>query len=86
MADIIPPTFWADRVAVAMTMLAAYDAAILALIGGAQSYQLDTGQTRTLVSKVNLASLRIARDGLLNEISTLEARARGASTRIVPNF
>lgn len=79
-------TFWSDRLAAAKSMVAAYDAAILALVAGAQSYQLDTGQTRQLVSKANLASLRAARDGLLNEVATLEARLCGASTHVVPNF
>jgi len=82
----VADTFWTDRLAAAKAMVAAYDAAILALVSGAQSYQLDTGQTRQLVSKANLASLRSARDGLLNEVATLEARTCGRGTHVVPNF
>ncbi len=81
-------TFWSDQLAAAKALAAAYNAAILALVvNGVQSYQLDTGQTRQLVTKANLASMRIVRDGLLNEVATLEARLCGAGvTRVVPGW
>jgi len=80
-------TFWAGRLAVARNLVIAYDAALLALAGGAQSYQLDTGQTRQMVSKANLRDLEATRAALLNEVATLEARLGcGGSTHAVPNW
>lgn len=90
MSDCCDPTdtFWSDQLAAAKQLAIAYNAAILALaVTGVQSYQLDTGQTRQLVTKANLASLRTVRDGLLNEVATLEARLCGAGvTRVVPGW
>lgn len=81
-------TFWSDQLVTAKQLAGVYNAAILALaVNGVQSYQLDTGQTRQLVTKINLASLRLVRDGLLNEVATLEARLYGAGvTRVVPGW
>src|SRR3954469_25728387 len=50
--------FWEGRLAEKKTALAAYDGAITALAGGAQSYSLDTGQTRQVVTKANLTEMR----------------------------
>ena len=89
MADCCDPTdtFWSDQLTAVKAMILVYNAAILALaINGVQSYQLDTGQTRQFVTKLNLASLRTTRDALLNEVATLEARLGcGGSTHVVPN-
>lgn len=78
--------FWAGRVETVKALIIAYDEAILALTTGAQSYELDTGQTRTKKTVADLASLRVARDGLQNELSSLDARVNGASTHIIPGF
>lgn len=60
------------------TIIIAYDDAILALLtGGAQSYTLDTGQTRQTVTKLNLAELQRTRESLYNQYVTLEARLKG---------
>jgi aromatic ring-opening dioxygenase catalytic subunit (LigB family) len=65
----------------------AITAAILAVASGKQSYQLDTGQTRLLVTKANLTSLRDMRSELLNEIRMLEVSLGcGGSTHIAPGF
>jgi hypothetical protein len=78
--------FWAERLEKAKQLLTAYDAAILAVASGAQSYQLDTGQTRTLVSKANLKNIIAARDALINEVASMEARVCGAGTHVLPGF
>lgn len=86
--DCCDDSFWSDQLAAAKTAVTAYNAAILALATGAiQSYTLETGQTRQVVTKANLTELRRARDSLLNEVATLESRLCGSgSSHIVPNF
>lgn len=79
--------YWEERIAIVKALITAYDAALLALSTGAvQSYSLNTGQTTQSVTKQNITSLRATRDGLLNELATLEARVCGAGVHLVPNF
>lgn len=78
--------YWRGRLATVQALITAFDAAILALASGAQSYELDTGQSRAKKTVADLASLRMQRDTLLNELSTLEARVNGASTHLIPGF
>lgn len=71
--------FWIDQLTAAKAAVVAYNAAILALGSDAiQSYTLDTGQTRQVVTKANLTELKNARMSLLNEVATLEARICGS--------
>ena len=46
---------------------------------GAQTYTLDTGQTRQSVTAATLGSLRFQLDQLENRLATLDARRCGAS-------
>jgi len=90
MADICcdpTDTFWPDQLAAAKISAAQIQAAIDALtIGGVQSYQLDTGQTRQLVTKFNLPGLNSVLNSTLNRIATLQARIGGCGTiHVVPN-
>lgn len=90
--------FWNNRIKVLIGdpnaapplkgLIPAYDEALLALAsGGAQTYQLDTGQSRQLVSKLNLTQLRQTREALVNELATIQARLGcGGSTHVVPNW
>jgi hypothetical protein len=77
-----------EQVTAIKAQLAAYNAAILALTTtGIQSYQLDTGQTRQLVTKANLAAMQKDRSSLLNELTTLEARLCGTgAVHVVPSW
>jgi hypothetical protein len=70
--------FWEGRLAEKKTALAAYDGAITALAGGAQSYSLDTGQTRQVVTKANLTEMRNMSRILESDISTLQQRLCGS--------
>ena len=55
--------------------IVAYEDAIDALLNnGAQSYSLDTGQSRQQVTKLNLPSLEMRLDSLYNRYTTLHAR------------
>ena len=80
-------TFWSDQLTAAKRSAVAIQAAIDALtIGGVQSYQLDTGQTRQLVTKMNLTSLNNVLQSTLNRVATLQARLGGCGiTHVVPN-
>lgn len=80
-------TYWQERIAKVKALIEKYDDALLAVgAQGIQQYQLDTGQTRMLVTKANLATVRDTRDSLLNELATLEARVYGAGSRGVPGW
>jgi hypothetical protein len=80
-------TYWEGRIATVKALIEAYDAALLALASGAQQYVLSTGQSSQTVTKANLATLASTREGLLNELATLEARVYGCgAARIIPGF
>lgn len=62
-----------------LATITAYEAAQLALgIGGIQSYTLDTGQTRQIVTKLDLADIQKVLSSLYNTAATLTARLNGA--------
>lgn len=67
-------------------LIEATEDAIAALTGGAQSYHLDTGQTRTTVTKAQLSQLKTTLTSLENRRATLRARRCGAGTRVRPGF
>lgn len=78
---------WLDeRIERTKSLIVIYEDAIGALAGGAQMYQLDTGQTRQLVQKANLATLRDTLSELENRLSTLQARRCGAGACGRPTF
>lgn len=54
--------------------------AIRAILTGAQSYTLDTGQSRQTVTKANLTELRKLRQELQAEVAELEAKQAGTRT------
>lgn len=62
------------RIAATKALIVAYEAAVLALSTGAQTYQLDTGQSRQLVSKAQLGSLELTLKRLEARLSTLQQR------------
>lgn len=74
------------RVTATKAAIVAIEAAIVAVAGGAQSYTLDTGQTRQVVSKADIASLRLQLNELENRLAVLDARLCGAGTNVVPGF
>lgn len=61
-------------------LIIAYDDALLSLAGGAQSYMLDTGQTRQTVTKADIGRLQSGLFFLENRLSTLDARRCGSGT------
>lgn len=49
-----------------------------------QSYTMDTGQTRQVVTRLELGALERAIDGLYNRCATLEARLNGGAVLVRP--
>lgn len=59
-----------------------YDAMSAIMLRGAQSYTVDTGQTRMVVQRVEVGNLRLLIRELEDSISTLDARLGGTSAAI----
>jgi len=75
-----------DRINATKALIIKYEAAIDALSTGAQSYQIDTGQTRQLVSKVQLGSLQSTLAGLESRLSTYQQRLGCARLYVRPGW
>lgn len=69
-----------ERIEVTKSLILIYEDAVAALGGGAQSYTLDTGQTRTTVTKSSLKGLHETLDGLYNRLAVFEARLNGSGS------
>lgn len=78
--------YLAARITRTEELIEAYEDAILALSTGAQMYHLDTGQTRQMVTKAQLAQMRTVLEGLENRRATLRARMCGAGRTVIPGF
>jgi hypothetical protein len=75
--------FIAARIETLKTQIIAYEDAMTALSSGAiMSYTLDTGQSRQVVTRYEIGSLRKTIDSLYNRLVTLEARLTGCGTII----
>lgn len=79
-------TWLEERISKTEALIVAYEDAITAIAGGAQSYSLDTGQTRQTVTKANLSSLRDVLNSLENRRATLKARLCGSGVYAGPEF
>lgn len=70
-----------DRITATKALIIAHEAALLALgTGGVQEYRMDTGQTVTHVTKMDVKDLQNTVDSLYNTLATLEARCTGNGT------
>ena len=76
----------AKRITKVEALIEAYEDALTAIAGGAQSYSLDTGQTRQTVTKANLTEIRNALSSLENRRATLKARLCGGGVYVRPEF
>ena len=79
-------TFIQERITATKAQIIAYENAALALAdNNTQSYKLDTGQTITWVTRLDLDQIQKTIDGLYNRCATLEARLTGSgSVTVVP--
>lgn len=80
--------FWQDRLNSTIARITALEEAVLLISSGAVlSYTLDTGQTRTTVTKESMSVLMNMLDGLYNQVATLQARLGcGGTTYVSPIF
>lgn len=83
--DAADAAFIQARITAVEAQIVAYEGAVLALGNGVQSYELDTGQTRQRVTKVDLLRLASLLDSLLNRRATLRALLNGGGTHVTPN-
>jgi hypothetical protein len=74
--------FLEGRIARKLARIEQLDAAITALAGGAQSYQLDTGQTRQMVTKIQYAALVDEQRSLEHDVLMLRKRLCGGGSII----
>ena len=76
-------TFLQARIDAAKLLVEKYETAIDALLtGGIQEYTLDTGQSRTKVTRLDLPKLEDALERLENRIAGLENRRNGSGALI----
>lgn len=65
-------------------LIVAYETAIEAIVvKQLQSYTLDTGQTVTTVTRINLSRTQEALDSLYNRCAMFEARLNGTNVQLV---
>ncbi len=71
--------FWLDRLATKKEQLALLDEMFLhfAANGGAEEYDLDTGQTRQKVRRADLSKWRLLAEKLESQISALIVKTSG---------
>lgn len=71
-------SFIQARITAAKASIVAYEDAELQIASNQiMSYTIDTGQNRTVVTRLNITELRRAIEGLYNRCATLEARLNG---------
>ena len=78
--------FLQARIARTEAIIVAYENAIEAILGGAQSYQLSTGQTTEMVTKANLAALTEKLEWWEGRLQRLCARQQGGGLNVRPGW
>jgi pyridoxine 5'-phosphate synthase PdxJ len=85
--SVITEEWLEARVVATKAAIEATEAALIALASGAQSYTLDTGQTRQVVQKADVASLRLNLQALYNLLQWQETQLCGTgAVRVIPGF
>jgi hypothetical protein len=85
--DAADAAFILQQIQLIEAQIIAYRTAVTAVSTNAvQSYELDTGQTRERVTKVDLLRLNGIISSLMNERATLRALLYGGSTHVTPNY
>jgi uncharacterized coiled-coil protein SlyX len=79
-------TFLKTRIAAIQVQIAAYEDAITAISSGVQSYTLDTGQTRQVVTRFDVDKLQSALDSLYNRYSVMCTRLNGGGVTVRPSW
>ena len=75
------------RIEATKEMIVSYEEAIMALtIDGVQSFSLDTGQTKKVVTRADLGSIKLAMSEAYTRLFNLEARLYGGTVTAVPQW
>lgn len=75
--------FMLERIASLQLRIVAFEDAIIAVTsGGVQTYNLDTGQTKQVVTQFDVARLQATLDGLINQLAVYNQRLNGCGTII----
>ena len=69
--------YYEERIVAKKALILKLEAAIDSISTGAQSYSIDTGQTRQVVTRANLSETRNMIARLESDISTLQQRIYG---------
>lgn len=84
---MIDDTEWfMERIAATKALIVKYEEAIDAVSTGAQSYSMDTGQTRQVVTKAQLGSLQLTLQRLETRLATYQQRLCGTQTYVRPGW
>lgn len=79
-------TFLEARLTENQAKLSLVDSAIAAVLSGAQSYSLDSGQTRQTVTRASLGQLQALKTHYENEILKISRRLCGGATVAQPGW
>lgn len=84
---MIDDTEWLmERIAATKALIIKYEEAIDTVSTDGQSYSMDTGQTRQLVTQAQLGSLQLTLQRLETRLSTYQQRLCGAQTYVRPGW
>jgi hypothetical protein len=75
-----------DRIEATKALIIKYEDAVDSLSTGAQSYQIDTGQTRQFVTKAQLGSIQLTISRLESRLSTYQMRLGCARLYVRPGW
>jgi hypothetical protein len=75
-----------DRIAATKALIIKYEEALDAFALGAQSYSLDTGQTRQVVTRSQLGSIQLTLSRLESRLSTYQMRMGCARLVVRPHW
>jgi len=88
MTDCCTDTEWIQaRIDATKALIVKYEEAMLAIGGGAQSYTIETGQTRQVVTKANVTEARRALESLESRLAYYQGQLCGTGvTRVIPSY
>lgn len=85
--SVITDEWLEARVVATKAAIEAIELALVALAGGAQSYSLDTGQSRQVVQKADVGTLRATLLSQYNLLAWLKSQLCGTgAARVIPGF
>ena len=84
---MVDTTFLEERIAACKARILLYEAAITQISSGAvQSFSIDTGQTRKVVTMANITEAKNSLKGEFELLYALEARCYGGSVTARPGY